>query len=1049
VIGKFGPFEFRLSERYRFEEELGRGAMGTVYRAKDVRLGRPVAIKILHPALTNDLGVSRFQSEIRIAANLHHANIVGVHESGEADGRLFYVMDYIGGESLRALLKRERQLSPEDALRIVDDVAEGLQYAHDHGVVHRDVKPENIMLAEGRACIVDFGLALALGDVDAKRLTASGLSVGTPHYLSPEQASAEREIGPRADQYALACVLFEMLIGEPPFTGPTGSSIAMRHISENPPPMRSRRKTVPPGVEAAVLRAMEKVPADRFPSVKAFAAACRAEVAPSLPPPAGVNPRGKIRVPVLVGSIAVGTALLVGVVLARGESSAATAIDDGVRFLTGRSLDTTRYVVLPFATNERLGTAPDVQSRLSTALGRWSGVSIPGDIELRSVLNDSLLRATPANGNAIARRLGAARYIQGVVTGDEDSLHVRAELLDVRRKSPPRYESVALARGARNIDSAMVHLANSLLFDGDEMAREAGAARGTRSRQAFDSYLRGKAAMRTWNLVLADSAFSTALRFDAAFPQAALGLAQVRVWARDEVPELTALVGRVLESSKTSSEERVRARALEDIAAARYPEACARFDSLSARDSLDLGAWLGVSECNLRDRQVVADPKSPSGFRFRGKLHRAQLALDRAFNLVPHLDSCCSSRATDLIRRSFAFVSYTQVRYGMSANSSRGPFGAYPELVRDTVSFVPYPMASRLIVPAETHAVAVQRQRDGLYAFAAKRSTLAPQSADALELLAEALELRGNIATIDSTRRARALTKDPHQELRLAVRETWLRVKFAMPGNLSELHASRIFAESLLKHAPVSNANDASLLSSLAALTGDANAAARLAERSAEQSGSPVPVPMEVLGTARALLAYAALGGPADSLRAFESRLSTGIASGVAIQQQSRMRDMYLARAAALAYPAFRAAGFKSLDTTSDYLLSAEAAHARGDKRTVRSILAAIAKERTRLRPSDLTLDALYPEAWLLASIGDTAQALLTIAPTLDAIRNIPVPLFYEMTMAGALVQAMSLRADLSFSQGEQSTGSRWARAVQALSSQSSVVSGVQSHRTH
>jgi serine/threonine protein kinase len=223
VIGKFGPFEFTLSERYRFEEELGRGAMGTVYRAKDVRLGRPVAIKILHPALTNELGVSRFQSEIRIAASLHHPNIVGVHESGEADGRLFYVMDYLGGETLRARLKREKQLSPEDALKIVDDLAEGLQYAHDHGVVHRDVKPENIILAEDHACLVDFGLALALGDVDAQRLTASGLSVGTPHYLSPEQASAEREIGPRADQYALACVLFEMLVGEPPFTGPTAS----------------------------------------------------------------------------------------------------------------------------------------------------------------------------------------------------------------------------------------------------------------------------------------------------------------------------------------------------------------------------------------------------------------------------------------------------------------------------------------------------------------------------------------------------------------------------------------------------------------------------------------------------------------------------------------------------------------------------------------------------------------------------------------------------------------------------------------------------------
>jgi serine/threonine protein kinase len=200
VIGKFGPFEYALADRYRFEEELGRGAMGVVYRAQDLKLPRQVAIKMLHPVLTNELGIARFESEIQIAASLHHPNVISVLESGDADGRLFYVMDYLGGETLRARLKREKQLSVEDALKITEDVAEGLQYAHDHAVVHRDVKPENILLVDGRACLVDFGLARALSDVDADRLTASGLAVGTPHYLSPEQASAEKDVGPKADQ---------------------------------------------------------------------------------------------------------------------------------------------------------------------------------------------------------------------------------------------------------------------------------------------------------------------------------------------------------------------------------------------------------------------------------------------------------------------------------------------------------------------------------------------------------------------------------------------------------------------------------------------------------------------------------------------------------------------------------------------------------------------------------------------------------------------------------------------------------------------------------
>ena len=286
MVARYGTFESALAERYRFEEELGHGAMGTVYRAFDVRLERPVAIKVLHATLTNELGAARFQSEIRIAANLHHPHIVAVHESGEVDGQLFYVMDYLGGETLRDQLQREKQLSVADALWITTQVADGLQHAHNHGVVHRDVKPENIIIAEGRAYIVDFGLARALGNVKAQRLTASGLSVGTPHYLSPEQASAEKDVGPKADQYALACVLYEMLVGEPPFSGATASAVALRHITEEPPALRTRRRAAPRSVEAAVLRAMEKVPADRFSSVVEFAAsASDAPVRESHTPP--------------------------------------------------------------------------------------------------------------------------------------------------------------------------------------------------------------------------------------------------------------------------------------------------------------------------------------------------------------------------------------------------------------------------------------------------------------------------------------------------------------------------------------------------------------------------------------------------------------------------------------------------------------------------------------------------------------------------------------------------------------------------------------------
>ena len=270
MIANFGTFEYALADRYRFELELGRGATAIVYRARDLRLGRPVAIKILHGSYTNEVGSRRFQSEIRIAAGLHHPGIIGIHDCGEADGRLFYVMEYLGGETLRARLLRERELSVRDALLVTRQVADALQHAHDRAIIHRDVKPENIILADGRACLTDFGLARAINDAASERLTASGMTVGTPEYLSPEQAAAERTVGEPADQYALACVLYEMLAGTPPFSGPTATAIALRHVRDVPPSLRLRRPDLPHAVDNAVSRALRKVPQDRYESVREF-----------------------------------------------------------------------------------------------------------------------------------------------------------------------------------------------------------------------------------------------------------------------------------------------------------------------------------------------------------------------------------------------------------------------------------------------------------------------------------------------------------------------------------------------------------------------------------------------------------------------------------------------------------------------------------------------------------------------------------------------------------------------------------------------------------
>jgi serine/threonine-protein kinase len=270
-----------LADRYRIERELGAGGMATVYLAQDLRHDRKVAVKVLRPELAAVIGAERFLSEIKTTANLQHPHILPLFDSGrtggQPDGRtddfLFYVMPYIEGESLRDRLSREKQLPIADAVRIATEVSSALDYAHRHGVVHRDIKPENILLHDGQALVADFGIALAASKAGGSRMTETGMSLGTPTYMSPEQAMGEREITARSDVYALGCITYEMLVGEPPFSGPTAQSIVAKVMTEKPASLIARRDRVPPVVEDAVLTALEKLPADRYASAAEFAAA--------------------------------------------------------------------------------------------------------------------------------------------------------------------------------------------------------------------------------------------------------------------------------------------------------------------------------------------------------------------------------------------------------------------------------------------------------------------------------------------------------------------------------------------------------------------------------------------------------------------------------------------------------------------------------------------------------------------------------------------------------------------------------------------------------
>jgi serine/threonine-protein kinase len=306
-----GRIRAALAGRYGVEREIGHGGMATVYLAHDLKLSRRVALKILHPDLGPTLGTERFLREIATASRLSHPNILALHDSGEADGRLFYAMPYVEGESLRQRLERESQLPVDETIRILTAVAGALDYAHRAGVVHRDIKPENILLAtasggnRSHPLVADFGIARALDAAGGERLTQTGLALGTPAYMSPEQAAGGGRLDERSDIYALGCVAYEMLAGTTPFTGPTAQAILARHAVDPVPPLRTLRPTVPPAVAFAIERALAKVPADRFATAVEFAEALHATApAPPTGPNAGIR-RLRLRIAGALGALAV------------------------------------------------------------------------------------------------------------------------------------------------------------------------------------------------------------------------------------------------------------------------------------------------------------------------------------------------------------------------------------------------------------------------------------------------------------------------------------------------------------------------------------------------------------------------------------------------------------------------------------------------------------------------------------------------------------------------------------------------------------------------
>ncbi|HUQ14559.1 MAG TPA: protein kinase [Gemmatimonadales bacterium] len=551
-----------MADRYPIERPLGRGGMATVYLARDVKHHRQVAVKVLHPELAAGLGTERFLREIRIEAALQHPHILPLHDSGEADGFLYYVMPYVAGESLRQRLTREGRLSVEDALRLAGDVADALGYAHERGVVHRDIKPENILLSGGHALVADFGIAKAIEVAGDSRLTETGWGMGTPAYMSPEQIVGDAVDG-RSDVYGLGCVLYEMLAGHPPFTAATARAVFARHQLDPPASMLGERPDVPVHVEEALLKALAKQPSDRFTTTGQFLEGLR--LPGTRNPGVGFSPHplplkpverfrwmSRLRSPRVLLALAVTGAVAVGGYLVafradRGGVAAGLAASVAVLPIEDLGADTSQAYVSEGLTDE-----------LITDLAQIKGLR---------VINRRTMQVYGRSGKTlkqIARELGVDAVVTGTMQRLGDSVHLTAQV------TPAGTDRALWARSYQGDRGDLLRFQRDIAWAvgerlrGERPGREPAATRAG-DPDAIDAYIRGR---YWWNrrgqagLLRAIQFFGQALDADPAFAPAYSGMADAYVQLgygsyltpEDAFPKAEAAARKALELDSTLAE---------------------------------------------------------------------------------------------------------------------------------------------------------------------------------------------------------------------------------------------------------------------------------------------------------------------------------------------------------------------------------------------------------------------------------------------------------------------------------------------------------------
>ncbi len=1024
------------SPRYEVHREIGYGATAHVYLAHDTRHDRSVALKVLRPELTHAVGVERFLREIKLAAGLQHPNILAVFDSGEADDSVYYVMPYIDGVTLRERLQ-QGAIPLAEAIRILGDVGDALAYAHDRGIIHRDVKPENIFLSGGHAYVGDFGIALAFmaaqQEKSSARLTGHGLVVGTPTYMSPEQAIGDEEIDGRSDQFSLACVFFEMLAGRPPFGG---TGLAERFITP-PPQLRSVRPDLSAGLEGAIGRALALDPGRRFPTVKEFVDAIAAENAPRAAPSLWARTTWPVRI---------------------GIAAAALAGAFGIRQAVSPKapvLDRSTIAVFPFIHGDSLPElhSDDCRMYLSRAIdGRWSDVTVVDEMRLASA-TARFVGAKPTIESFIqaARNLNAGYIASGTVRVLNNSVQFQAQLVDVATGATVNRKDFVVPRDSLDatLDRAFAVVAESLLVHVAGVAVPIGE-KETKSLHATQAFIEGHRALWRWEIDSAVSAFQRAVDADTGFASANYWLAQSREWTQGPSAPMDWSVnaGRAARSAdRLPRSERAMAFALAALSTKQYQLACDSLRSITRREPANFAALFALSDCLNRDQLVVPDSRSPTGWRFRSSRGEASRVLSAALTSAPIPARAFRTRAFARLRD----YSPSDMQLGRTGVALVGrdslKLYAFPALERDTIVYWPAPYEDwrRGLNGARspTHAAAVRRNREVVRNITREWVSAYPTDALALAAHAGSLEslgdlvgTRGDTGALDLLARARRANPTPALDIEFAYSIARVLMK---AGRYAD--AARV-GDSLLNAVPTPVGLNIDRLAGIAAMLGKVDLAATLSARTADSfsvyiGSRPLTPPILVSRAAMRASVFAA-AEDADSAYAAIARLDHELRSSTLPGSYAALRQALVADPETYLFATNPPSRRVVADTTSPlWLVKLQRMFLANDRagiaRKVDSTLDATAAK------GFLALDIRLPYhgARLLLAMGDTARAIRLLDASIAAIPTSSTSVLRTVSDALSIPLTLALRAEVAAARGDRAAAQRFGSSALALLSKS------------